>query len=139
MCMRQPRFVTHPLGPSVSILAVEGEHDLATRQDLRVALERIFADGRNVILDLSGATFIDSTILGLLFYTRRRPKRRMGERFVVVVPPGGAAARLFILTGASTVFSTFPSCSDAVAWYTEHPAPEGASRHLHATQSASSP
>jgi anti-sigma B factor antagonist len=113
--MRQPHFVTHPLGPSVSILAVEGEHDVATRQDLRVALERMFADGRNVILDLSRATFIDSTILGLLFYTRRRTKRRMGERFAVVVPPGGAADRLFTLTGASTVFSTFPSCSEAVA------------------------
>jgi anti-anti-sigma factor len=136
--MRQPRFVTHPLGASVSILAVEGEHDVATRQDLRVALESMFADGRSVILDLSRATFIDSTILGLLFYTRRRPKRRMGERFVVVAPPGGAAARLFILTGASTVFSTFPSCSEAVAWYAEHPAREGASRNLHAPQSTTS-
>ncbi len=136
--MRQPRFVTHPLGSSVSILAVEGEHDLATRQDLRVALERMFADGRNVILDLSRATFIDSTILGLLFYTQRRPKRRTGERFSVIVPPGGAADRLFILTGASTVFSTFSSCGEAVAWYAEHPTREGESKNVYATLFGSS-
>ena len=117
--MRQPRFVTHPLGASVSILAVEGEHDLATRQDLRVALERMFADGRSVILDLSRATFIDSTIPGLLFYTRARPKRRLGERFAVVVSLGGAADRLFTLTGASSVFSIFPSCGEAVARYAD--------------------
>jgi anti-anti-sigma factor len=135
--MRQSRFVTRPLGSSVSILAVEGEHDLATRQDLRGALERIFADGRNVILDLSGATFIDSTILGLLFYTQSRAKRRTGERFCVVASPGGAADRLFTLTGASTLFSTFPSRGEAVAWYADHPAREGERTSLHATPSTS--
>jgi anti-anti-sigma factor len=114
--MRQPHYVRRRLGESVWVLAVDGEHDPATRQDLRVALESMFADGRNVILDLSRATFIDSSVLSVLFYARRRRGRNVGERFAVVVPPDGAADRLFTITGATSLFSTFPTRDDATAW-----------------------
>jgi anti-sigma B factor antagonist len=61
-------------GPAV--LRVEGEHDLNTATQLREQLDRLIESGASVVVDLSPATFIDSTILGVLLDARRRGAER---------------------------------------------------------------
>ena len=50
----------------VAILALRGEIDLAGLDDLQSAVEPYLAPGQTVVLDLSGVTFADSTLLKVL-------------------------------------------------------------------------
>ena len=45
----------------VWILALRGEHDLATRPSLEEELGRVAAAGGRVVVDLSHASFLDSS------------------------------------------------------------------------------
>jgi anti-anti-sigma factor len=52
------------LDGEVSVVAVRGEHDLATADALRRQLEELRAQGSPFVVDLTEATFIDSAVLG---------------------------------------------------------------------------
>ena len=50
----------------VAVVAVRGEIDMAGLDDLRNAIEPHLAPGQMVVLDLSGLTFADSTLINVL-------------------------------------------------------------------------
>src|SRR4051812_49853850 len=56
----------------VVIVVVEGEHDIYTAPTLRERLEEALARGGGIVVDLTGATFVDSSVLGALLDARRR-------------------------------------------------------------------
>jgi anti-sigma B factor antagonist len=57
-------------GPAV--LTISGEHDLSTAPNLRRRLDGLLDEGAATVIDLSPATFIDSSILGVILDGRRR-------------------------------------------------------------------
>jgi anti-anti-sigma factor len=65
-----------------AVVSLRGEHDLATADEIARAIQAI--DG-NVLLDLSDCTFIDSTVIGVLFATNQRLER--DGRYLEVVAP----------------------------------------------------
>jgi anti-anti-sigma factor len=64
-------FVERDAG-GVSVMALIGEHDVATASELDERLDALQAGGRAVVVDLAGATFVDSAIIGTLINARRR-------------------------------------------------------------------
>ena len=50
----------------VWVLTLHGEHDVSTEPSLAEELERVAAAGGPVVVDLSDAQFIDSSILRVL-------------------------------------------------------------------------
>jgi anti-sigma B factor antagonist len=56
----------------VAVLTISGEHDLSTAPSLRRRLDGLLDEGVATVLDLSPATFIDSSILGVILDGRRR-------------------------------------------------------------------
>jgi anti-sigma B factor antagonist len=56
----------------VVVVVVEGEHDIYTAPALRERLEEALGKGGGVVVDLTGATFVDSSVLGALLDARRR-------------------------------------------------------------------
>jgi anti-sigma B factor antagonist len=56
----------------VALLTISGEHDLSTAPNLRRRLERLLDEKTATVVDLSPATFIDSSILGVILDGRRR-------------------------------------------------------------------
>jgi anti-anti-sigma factor len=67
-----------------AVIAVIGELDLASAPALEEELERVAANGANlVIVDLRSLDFIDSTGLGLLIKAHRRAEAA-GRRFAIV-------------------------------------------------------
>jgi anti-anti-sigma factor len=71
--------------PGLAILSLRGEHDLATRGALKETLARA-GEGRDVLVDLSDCTFLDSTVLGvLLAFSLER--EATGARIGLIVPP----------------------------------------------------
>jgi anti-sigma B factor antagonist len=77
-----------------SRVAVRGDLDLVAAPELNAALEGL---ARTVVVDLSVATYVDSTGLAVLVGHRRRARTR-GETLRVVGPPE-RVLRAFALAG----------------------------------------
>ena len=56
----------------LAVLTISGEHDLSTAPNLRRRIDNLLDDGIATVVDLSPATFIDSSILGVILDGRRR-------------------------------------------------------------------
>jgi anti-anti-sigma regulatory factor len=69
-----------------AVVALRGEHDLLTREGVRVALASV--RGR-VLVDLTACTFLDATIIGVLL-ARARRLDRIGSGLEVLLPVTGA-------------------------------------------------
>jgi anti-sigma B factor antagonist len=56
----------------LAVVTISGEHDLSTAPTLRRRLDSLLDEGTPAVVDLSPATFIDSSILGVILDGRRR-------------------------------------------------------------------
>jgi anti-sigma B factor antagonist len=119
------RIGVDKLGSSLWVVALGGEHDLASVGKLHTTLAAIFAQGTAVVIDLSATTFIDSSILGELVAAQRRADANPSEHLAIVAPQGGVAARLIALVGFGHLFKLFETRADALEW-TRHPEHEHA-------------
>jgi anti-sigma B factor antagonist len=76
-------------------LELRGELDIGTAPQLDEAVERALEDGcREVVLDLAGTTFLDSSGLGALIRAARTVDARQGQ--MAVLSPPGSEARVVI-------------------------------------------
>ena len=96
------------------IVALYGEHDLSNVASLYLELDAAVAAAAAVIVDLTDATFIDSTTLQALLRSLDAA-HALCVRFAVVVPDTGTARRLFDLVALSEKIATYTSCAAAVA------------------------
>jgi anti-anti-sigma factor len=88
--------------------AVRGEVDISTapwlREDLLAVIMR---HGPELVLDLSGVTFMDCAGINLLLATRRRA--RLAGGWLQVINAAPAAARIIALTGLRQVLTPSPA------------------------------
>lgn len=100
----------------VTVLAVEGEHDIYTAPALRERLDESLERSLPVVVDLTGATFVDSSILGSLLDARRRALED-DVAFVVCVgdevEPG--VRRILDITGLVPVLPVISGREAAIA------------------------
>jgi anti-sigma B factor antagonist len=84
----------------LTVLTISGEHDLSTAPELRRSLERLISGGDPIVIDLSPATFVDSSVLGVILDARRRAEEA-GLGFAVAHESNGndAVARVLEITG----------------------------------------
>src|SRR5919202_1765478 len=101
----------------VLVVVVRGEHDIYTAPTLRDRLDE--ALGRKptgVVVDLSGATFLDSSILGALLEARRQALEA-SNGYVVSIgeDPEPGVARILEITGLVPVFPVVRSLEEALS------------------------
>lgn len=90
------------------VVAASGEVDLYTAPELERALASSVTEGATqLVVDLSGATFIDSTALHVLLRAARELEGREGELIVVVPDP--KIRKVFEITGFDRLFSLVSS------------------------------
>jgi anti-sigma B factor antagonist len=113
----QPRrdIVTEDLGNDRWVVRLVGDHDLSTRQRLDSELAEILSHGTTLIIDLTEASFIDSSVLGALVAVSQKTEHDPNERYAIVAPAGSAADRLFQLTGVGSRFHVFATLNEALA------------------------
>jgi anti-sigma B factor antagonist len=100
--------------PSFSVVAPEGELDVATLDDFRAALsDAASPPAEAVVVDLGEVSFIDSSSLGAVIEAGDR-LRRDRRRLAVVAPPGSAAAVALELTGLRGRLAIFATRDDAL-------------------------
>lgn len=97
-----------------TMLSLAGEIDLHFAPELMegviAALKR---DARNLVFDLTAATFIDSTTLGSLVSASKRVRHNDG--WIGVVCPDPGMARIFTITGLDRMFPVAKSVADLLA------------------------
>jgi anti-sigma B factor antagonist len=82
-------------------LSLTGELDMASADALRSCLESIDEDFREVVLDLSELTFMDSSGLAVIIDAQRRCNETTQQ--LALHNPGRAVAKLLEITGMSGV------------------------------------
>ena len=97
----------------VSVLTVTGEIDMATAPDLRERLVAHEADQVSaIVVDLTGVSFIDSTVLGVLVAAYRRQEDAGGTFKLVVTEP--RVLKVLEITDLNSVFPVYASVDEAV-------------------------
>jgi anti-sigma B factor antagonist len=90
------------------VLAVEGELDLAVAPWLRDQLDALFVGGASsLVIDMTDATFLDSTALGVLVGALSRCRDLGGEVHLVVSEP--QVLRVLHITGLHDAFTLHQS------------------------------
>lgn len=96
-----------------TIVAAAGEADMESSPALRYALAGAAETGSgDVVVDLGGVTFLDSTALATLLNARRR-LRRDGRR-LAVASAQPAVAEVFRLARLDGDFGLYPSVAEAL-------------------------
>jgi anti-sigma B factor antagonist len=108
-------IVLEDAAEDVVMVVVEGEHDIYTAPTLRERLDEAIGRGSGVVVDLTGATFVDSSVLGALLDARRRALDA-GQGFVVCVgdevEPG--VQRILDITGLVPVLPVVNGREEAI-------------------------
>ena len=97
-----------------TVLAVKGEVDVYTAPRLRERLVELVTEGkRNIVVDLEGVDFLDSTGLGVLVGGLKRLRSNDGE--MSLVSTQSRILKVFEITGLTKVFSIHDSVEAATA------------------------
>jgi len=102
---------------AVAIITIAGEHDIYTAPALRERLDEGLAQASSgLVVDLSRATFVDSSILGALLEGRRQALEQ-DLRYVVCIAEEVEAGvqRILEITGLVPVLPVVHSREEAVA------------------------
>jgi anti-sigma B factor antagonist len=84
----------------VAVVVVEGEHDVYTAPSLSEQLDSLLAEGVPFVIDLTPATFVDSSVLRVLLEARRRAdERRVGFAVALGQDDSNPVRRVLDITG----------------------------------------
>jgi anti-sigma B factor antagonist len=107
-------LVTRELGDGTFVVALTGEVDLYTAPELKSELLHLVTEGPNrIVVDLSGATFVDSTTLGVLLGAVKRLRLIGGE--LVIVCADLNIRRILSITLLDRAFTIYDTLDDALA------------------------
>jgi anti-sigma B factor antagonist len=97
-----------------AVLAVSGEVDVATVPRLREQLHSLVAQGKHqIVVDLEGVDFLDSTGLGVLVGGLKRVRAHDGELRLVCTQQ--RIRKVFEVTGLTKVFAIHDTVDEAIA------------------------
>jgi anti-sigma B factor antagonist len=97
---------------ATTVIAVEGELDLSSAPRLKwMMMDALEADRSRLVVDLSDASFMDSTGLGVLIGVNKR--LTPGEQLLIVCPPG-VVRQVFEFSGTDGAFAIFSTLEAAL-------------------------
>jgi anti-anti-sigma factor len=97
-----------------AVVTLGGDHDVASRDAVADAFRQA-ASGRHLLVDLSGCTFVDSTIIKLLLQTMRQLEDSDARlELVIDTASSGHVARVAELMGIAEVIPTHGTRSDGI-------------------------
>lgn len=106
-----------------TVISVSGEIDVYTAPSLRERLNELVAAGHyDLVVDMEGVEFLDSTGLGVLVGGLKRVRSHDGTLRLVCAQE--KILKVFRITGLTKVFPIHPTLEEALA--DTSPAPDGA-------------
>ena len=105
---------TEKIDDSTYVIALAGEVDLYTAPEFKQQLLEVIGQGaKEVVVDFSGTTFIDSTTLGVLVGGVKRLRAQDGR--LALVCSDRNITKIFEITGLDKVFTIYPTREEAVS------------------------
>jgi anti-sigma B factor antagonist len=102
-----------PVDDDTHVVAVRGEIDIFTAPEFKSLIAGAIDAGRDtIIVDLAGATFIDSSSLGVLISAHRRLGLRDGRLIIACDVP--EVRKTFTITGLDAVLRIVDTRDDAL-------------------------
>lgn len=96
------------------VVALHGEHDLATMPLLDEQTRHVWQQCTIAVIDLSAVTFMDSSLIHWLLHVENELERSNAFTLSIVTgSPGGIAGRLFERLRMSHVFACYETRHDA--------------------------
>ena len=99
---------------SVAVFELLGEHDMASEHELRAALNQALADGQGIVVDLSKAEFLDSSVIKTLLDTQR-DLAAQGRELATEVNTASVVMRALEITEFRAMVATVGTRDAAVA------------------------
>ena len=93
---------THDEVAGRTVLAVAGEIDTQTSDELRAAVDELDVSHRTLVLDLHGVEFVDSSGLGALLGIKKQQERAGGR--LLLARLSAPVARIIEITRMDRVF-----------------------------------
>jgi anti-sigma B factor antagonist len=102
-------------GDGAVVVVVIGEHDVYTAPSLRNQIHAVVTEDVPFVVDLTPATFVDSSVLRVLLEARRQAEEA-GLGFAVALGEGQGPGvrRILEVTGLMTVFPVLTSREEAL-------------------------
>ena len=100
--------------PGVAVVECKGEHDMATRDQIRDLFAGLVAENDLVVIDLSEAQFIDSSFLLNLVRAHRASQKR-GTTMCLQVGTDRIVSRMLEISEILTVIDSARSREEALA------------------------
>ena len=101
------------------VIELGGEVDLYTAPEFKERMVELIESGKKqIVVDLSKATFIDSTTLGVLVGGVKRLRPNGGQLSLVCADRN--ITKIFEITGLDKVFPIYESRDEAVAQIGQH-------------------
>lgn len=90
--------------PGIAVVLLEGEHELYGAAKLQKQLETLIGEGLALVVDLTRATFLDSSIVSVLLRARAKAREaRTSYSIVVDDSTGEPVRRMFEITGLASI------------------------------------
>ena len=99
--------------PGAAVVVLLGEHDLATAHDLRRLLDGLREEKVGVVVDLSEAQFVDSSILHQLVAAHQEATK-LGTGFVLQLGTTSIVRRVVEISGLNKLLPCADDRADAV-------------------------
>ncbi len=104
----------HEVDAETQVIELGGEIDLYTAPEFKERMVELIEDGKKrIVVDLSAATFIDSTTLGVLVGGVKRLRPTGGSLALVCTDQN--ITKIFEITGLDRVFPIHASRDEALA------------------------
>jgi anti-sigma B factor antagonist len=110
----QPTIEVRSPRPGTAVIVLGGEHDLYSADRLRQTTDDVLFGSEHLIIDLSKAEFIDSTIIGVLVQAMKNAEGR-DRRFTVVLGTAPVVERVLEITGVLALLNVVPTVERALA------------------------
>ena len=106
-------LTTQAFGGGTFVVALSGEIDLYTAPELKAELLRLVAEEpRRIVVDMTDATFVDSTTLGVLLGAVKRLRLQGGELEIVCSDLN--IRRILSITLLDRAFTIYESLDEAL-------------------------
>jgi anti-sigma B factor antagonist len=99
----------------IVVVEVIGEHDVYTAPSLRDRIQEVVAESVPFVVDLTPATFVDSSILRVLLEARREAEGEgLGFAVALADGEGPGVRRILEVTGLMSIFPVVGSREEAL-------------------------
>jgi len=100
--------------PHAALVVLAGEHDLHSADEVQQTFDQSLAVCDHLIVDLSAAEFIDSTIVHVVLRAKKDAVE-LGRKFNVVLGSVSVAEQILEVTGVVPLLNVVPTVERALA------------------------